>query len=343
VRLLLAGVGNVGRRFLELLIAKRATLAGRYGLELLVAGVADSSGVAASPKGLEAAQIVRLKTEGQGVAAYPQWGRPGAGARAMLKGTGADLFIDATPANLRDGQPGLDCTAVALAQGMHVVTANKAPLVLAFPRLAALARQKGVELRYDATVAGGLPAINLGRRDLGLARIERLEGMVNLTANLILAGMGEGGLSYGEALAEAQAAGHAEVDPTLDVEGWDAASKLVILAHSVLGFPATLDDVDREGITEVTEDMLAGALAQGQRIRLVAAAERRGEGYKLSVRPTRLSADHPLAGLGSSQMGIVFHTDICGIVSAAIVEETPVPTAAAVLRDVVSIFSSEWK
>lgn len=341
VRLLLVGVGNVGRRFLELVGRKRDTLLHRLGLELKLVGVADSSGAALCPDGLDLNQVVTLKAEGRGVAEVPQWGQPGVSALQMVHTDLPDrprLLLDASPANLKHGQPGLGSIEAALEQGMHVVTANKAPLVLAYPHLLALAREHGVQLRFDATVAGGLPAVNLGQRDLAIAGIHRLEGILNLTTNYILTRMADDGLTYNEALAHAQAAGHAETDPRLDVEGWDAANKLVILAHSVLGYPATLDDVAVKGITDLTSDTLQQAAAQGKRVKLVATAERDADGYRLSVGPTWLEASHTLARLGAKQMGIVYHTDICGILSAAIVEATPLPTAAAMLRDVVDIY-----
>jgi homoserine dehydrogenase len=341
VQLLLAGAGNVGRRFLELLLRKKDTLQQRLGLELTVVGVADSSGAAICPEGLDLQQIVDLKTEGRGVADCPEWGQMGVSALQMVQTAGVGspgLLLDASPANLKHGQPGLGCIEAALALGMHVVTANKAPLVLAFPGLLALARKHGVQLRFDATVAGGLPAINLGQRDLAVAGIHRLEGILNLTTNYILTRMADDGLSYHQALAHAQAAGHAEANPSLDVEGWDAASKLVILAHSVLDYAATMDDVTVQGITGVTAETLRQAAAQGKRVKLVATAEGRDGGYRLSVAPLKLEADHPLARLGAKQMGIVYHTDICGILSAAIVEATPVPTAAAMLRDIADIY-----
>jgi homoserine dehydrogenase len=275
------------------------------------------------------------------VATYPHWGRPGVSALEMVQSTEADLILEASPANLKDGQPGLSCIEAALSRGMHVVTANKAPLVLAFPRLLALAEAHGAQIRFDATVAGGLPAINLGRRDLAAAKIHRLESVPNLTTNYILTRMAQDGLSYDEALAHAQAAGHAEADPSLDVEGWDAANKLVILAHSVLNYPATLADMDVEGIVGLSVETVRQAVAKGQRVKLVATAERDGDRYRLSVRPTWLDAGHPLAQLGPKQMGIVYHTDIMGVVSAAIVEETPVPTAAAMLRDLIDVYRSD--
>jgi len=282
---------------------------------------------------------VTLKERRQGVAEYPAWGQPGLAALEMVQASEADLLLEASPANLRDGEPGLGCIETALSKGMHVVMANKAPLVLAFPRLSDLARSRGVKLRFDATVAGGLPAINLGQRDLAAAQILRIEGVVNLTTNYIIQRMGDGGLSYDEALAEAQAAGHAETDPTLDVEGWDAANKLVILANSVLDYPATLDDVEVKGIRDITAEILCKAVAEGKRIRLVATAEQEADGYRLCVRPTWLAADHPLAQLGPEQMGIVYYTDISGVISASILEETPLPTASAMLRDVVDIYT----
>jgi homoserine dehydrogenase len=340
VRFLLVGAGNVGRRFLELVIGKRTTLGDRLGLELIAVGVADTSGAAICPDGLDLEEIVELKASGRGVAEVPNWGQRGRSALEMVRTADADLLLEASPVNLKDGQPGLGCIEAALSRGMHVVTANKAPLVLAYPRLLALARDHGVRLRFDATVAGGLPAVNLGQRDLAAADIHRLEGVLNLTTNYILTRMADDGLSYDEALAHAQAAGHAETDPSLDVEGWDAANKLVILAHSVLGFPATLADVDVTGITAITAEVLRRAGAEGKRVKLVALAEREGDGYRLSVRPTWLDAGHPLAQLGAKQMGIVYHSDISGVLSAALVEETPVPTAAAMLRDVVDIYSS---
>jgi homoserine dehydrogenase len=339
VRVVLMGVGNVGRRFLELLVCKKGTLRERLGLELIVVGVADSSGVAICPTGLDPQQIVKLKGEGKGASACTPWARPGVSSLEMARTVEADLLLEASPVNLKDGQPGLGYIETALSRGMHVVTANKGPLALAFSRLVDLARERGVQLRYDATVAGGLPAVNLGRRDLAAADILRLEGILNLTTNYVLTRMAQDGLSYEQALAEARTAGNAEADPSLDVEGWDAANKLIILAHSVLRYPAMLDEVDVQGITHIDCAVLEQAAAQGKRIKPLAIAERKGDGYRLSVGPVGLDAGHPLAQLGCSQMGVVYHTDINGVISAAIVEETPLPSASAMLSDVVQIYS----
>jgi homoserine dehydrogenase len=354
VRLVVSGLGNIGRRFLQVLIDKSDLLRTRYGLEFCVIGAADSRGAALGiegldPAGLDLAEIVRLKETGQSVAAYPDRGHPAMAPLALIEQLDArtspvrDVLCESTPVNLKDGEPGLSCMRAAMRRGMHIVTPNKGPLVLAYTELTALARERGVQLRYCGTVAGGLPAINLGQRDMAGATIYRLEALPNLTTSYILEQMAHG-QAYGEALAAAQAQGCAEADPSLDVEGWDAAIKLVILANSVLGChcygaPVTLDDVSVEGITGITLADLERARANGQVIKLVATAALQEDGrYALTVAPTPLPAGHPLAQLGGQQMGIVYHTDIYGVISAAILETEPVPSAATMLRDLLSIY-----
>jgi homoserine dehydrogenase len=250
----------------------------------------------------------------------------------------ADALCEATPVNLKHGEPGLSCIRAALGKGMHVVTANKGPLVLAYDELMALARQQGRQLRFSGTVGGGLPAVNLGQRDLAGATIHRLEAVPNLTTSFILDQMSHG-MAYAQALAAAQAQGCAEADPSLDVEGWDAANKLVILANAVLHIPATLADVQVQGITGLTQSDLERARANGHVIKLVASAVQQGDRYLLTVTPTLLPMSHPLAQLGAQQMGIVYHTDIYGTISAAIVETEPIPSAASLLRDLLAIWS----
>ena len=337
VRVVVVGLGNIGRRFLSILDRKSGHLRDRYGLAFTLVGAADSRGAALDPDGLDLQAIVALKERGRSVSELPQGGRPGMPPLELVRAVEADALCEATPVNPADGEPGLGCMREALSRGMHVVTANKGPLVLAYDELMALASANDVQLGFCGTVAGGLPAVNLGQRDLAGAEVSRLEALPNLTTSFILDQMTQG-LTYARALAAAQAQGCAEADPSLDVEGWDAANKLVILANSVLGIPASLDDVDVTGITGVTLSDLERARAKGQVIKLVASAVREGETYRLVVAPAPLPMDHPLAQLGGQQMGIVYHTDIYGTISAAILETEPVPSAATMLRDLLRIY-----
>jgi len=340
IKLALVGLGNIGRRFLAILDEKAGHLRARYGLSFRVIGAADSRGAALDPEGLALSQIVALKAMGQSVAAYPGCGRPGMAALELLQAVRPDALCEASPVNLQDGEPGMSCIRAALERGIHVVTPNKGPLVLAYAELTALARQRGAALRFCGTVAGGLPAINLGQRDLAGAVIHKVEALPNLTTSFILDQMSRG-LCYDAALAAAQAQGCAEADPSLDVEGWDAANKLVILANSVLNVPATLADVRVRGITGVSLTDIEAARAEGRVIKLVASAVRQRDGtYTLDVAPTPLPAAHPLARLSGQQMGVVYHTDIYGAISAAILEGTPIPSAATMLRDLLSIYAA---
>jgi homoserine dehydrogenase len=337
VRLALVGLGNVGRNVLKLLVDKRAALGERYGLEVVVVGASDSTGSVIDADGLDVPTMFNLKEQKQGVIHYPRHGRPQMGALAMIQASDADMLVEMSPTNLVHGQPGLQCIHAALDQGWDVVTANKGPLVLAYSDIMARAAGKGRQVRFSACVGGGLPSVNVGQRDLVACDISRVEGILNSTTHYILTAMSERGTSFTEALAEAQRIGCAEANPSLDIDGWDAANKCVILANSVLGFAATLKDVAVTGIRDVTvEQMRAARLGNGC-LKLLVTAEREGAGYRLAVKPTVIPASHPLAHLSGEDMGIVYYTDIMGVITVTIAERGPLPTAAAVLRDIVTI------
>lgn len=334
-KVVLVGVGNIGRRFLQIVAEKQASLEARYAVQLILAAAVDSRGAALAESGLDINEVLRLKDRGAGVAAYPTHGISGLTAMDALGQAEADLLIELSPTNLQHGEPGLSAITWALTHGLDVVTANKGPLVLAYQRLAALAEEKGRSLLFSGAVAGGLPTVNIGRRDLAGARVLRVEGIFNTTTNYILSRMSEDGLSFEEALAEAQQAGVAEADPSLDVDGWDAANKLVIVANSVLGMPATLNDVSVQGIRDLQRDDLLRAQEHGRVIKLLVSAEPQAQQYKLAVRPTELPLEHPLARLSKWQMGVVYTTDTMGAITAVIEDEGTSATAAAVLRDVI--------
>ena len=346
IRFTLTGIGNIGRTLLEVLHSRAQWLRERHDLELRAVGLADASGAAADPAGIDMGTVVALKKQGRGVATLPGVGRPGQGALALVEEVDADLLLEATPTNHVDGQPGLDLVRAALGRGVDCVLASKGPLAVAYPELAGrsdLARGAAAGapmLRFSGAVGGALPSINLGRRDLAGGRITRVEAVLNGTTQMIL-GLRARGLGFAAALAEAQRVGIAEPDAELDVGGWDAACKLVILANAVLGRPVTLADVSVTGIADVTTEELRAAWAGGGRMSLLAVAQALpGVGeprYRLSVAPTLLPADHPLARLGLEEMGIVYYSDIFGRTTAMSLEDGPVGSVAAMLRDVLEI------
>jgi homoserine dehydrogenase len=283
--------------------------------------------------------VVALKREGDTVAAYPDVGRADQEALDMVQLAAADVLLEASPVNLSEqAEPGLSCVLTALRRGMHVVTPNKGPLVVAYQEVQELAAAQGVELRFDGTVAGGLPALNIGQRDMRGAVIQAVEAVPNLVTGYVMDMLADG-VAWDAALARAREEGVLEADSAWDLEGWDAAAKLAILANAVLDEPAQLVDVVRTGITDLDPAMLVTAREQGKRYRLLARAERQVDGgYELSVAPVPLPPTHPLAGLGSKQMGVCYFTDIYGTLTTIIDEPTPVPSAATMLRDLLDIF-----
>src|SRR5439155_2978946 len=200
VPIVLVGLGNVGRRVMQLLLDKGETIKRRYDLDFQVCGVCDSSRAAlfhmdaqpafglagshADPStssgefgvgALALGDVLRHKQAGQGVATLPKYGQAGMSARQLVEKAGADALLEMSPTNLTDGEPGLSAVEAAIERGMCVVLANKGPVVLAYERLAKEAARKQARLAMSATVAGGLPTVNIGRRDLAGSRIDRIE------------------------------------------------------------------------------------------------------------------------------------------------------------------------
>ncbi len=336
VRVAVVGLGNVGRGFLSLMIQKHDVLASRYGLSLKLTAVADSSGGVFDGRGIDPETLLQHKTAKGGIGSFPYGGKPGLSPVEIVHRSKADVLLEASPVNLQTGQPGLDCVRAALNEGWHVVLANKAPLVLAYRELMRLAHSKNCRLGFSATVCGALPVVNIGLRDHVAVRYTKIEGIFNSTSNYILTAM-EAGDSFASAVHQAQEEGVAETDPTLDVEGWDTANKLVILANSVLHFPCTLQDVEVRGIRGIGPEDLRRARAHGEVVKLLAVALPFGDAYRLSVHPARLPITHPLAGVNGWEMGVLWHTDIMGVQFTKVDERGAIPTAAAMLRDLVNL------
>ncbi|MFC2078054.1 homoserine dehydrogenase [Candidatus Bipolaricaulota bacterium] len=338
VRLLLVGLGNLGRRFAGLIAERREDLLDRYGLDFRIVGAADSRGAAIDADGLDGAAIREAKEAGRSVAELPKVGRLGMTGLELIEAIDADALCEASPVNLDSGaEPGLSHVRRALEKGIHVSTPNKGPIVVAYRELTALARRQGVQLRFDGTVAGGLPALALGARDLRGATIERLDAVPNLTTGFVLDRLAAGA-TWDEAVEDARASGALEGDGSWDLDGWDAAAKLAILALSVLDVDVDIATIPRQGIRDVDLDWLR-ANSQDGRVRLLASAERRRDGdYDLRVAPTALPQDHPLGRLGPKQMGITFATDLFGTITSIIDEPTPLPSAATMLRDLLGVF-----
>ena len=250
---------------------------------------------------------------------------------------GSDLIVE-----LIGGlEPAREYVLAALRAGKPVVTANKQLVAQHGDELFAAAREAGVQLRFEASVAGAVPVIRVVQESLGTIELQRISGIVNGTTNFILSEMTSTGASYGDALARAQELGYAEADPTDDVNGADAAAKMAILARLAFHTSVHLDDVSYEGITEIRPDDIAYARELGLSLKLLGIAERREGGISVRVFPCFLLSGHPLAPIEGSFNAITVEAPAITEITMSGPGAGGIETASAVLSDVVSILAGE--
>ncbi len=232
--------------------------------------------------------------------------------------------------------PALPYALEAIRAGKHFVTANKQLVSRHGEELFAAAGEAGVQLRFEAAVAGVVPAIRVISETLAAAHIDRVHGIVNGTTNFILTAMARTGASYEDALGEAQALGYAEADPTEDVTGVDAAAKMAILARLAFGAPVHVDDVPREGIERITSDDIAYAKELGLSLKLIGSAERVDGGVAVAVYPAFLYGGHPLAAVNGSFNAVTIESPAITEITLSGPGAGGSQTASAVLGDVIS-------
>jgi homoserine dehydrogenase len=317
VRIGVLGLGTVGAGVVKILQTRAAMLQERTGARLSLAAIADTD-------------LTRPR-EGLDLAALPMTGDA---ARVL-----ADPTIHVVIELVGGLEPARAFIMRALTAGKHVVTANKALLAHHGAELYEEARRRGVALGFEAAVAGGIPLIRAVKEGLVANRVLSLAGIVNGTCNYILSKMTDEGLDFSLVLKEAQAHGYAEADPTLDIEGMDSAHKLQILASLAFRTFVDLKDIHTEGITRITAQDIEYARELGFRIKLLAIAKVSGEGSGVEVRvhPTMIPAASPLAAVSGVFNGIFLTGDAVGDLMFYGRGAGQMPTASAVVSDVVEI------
>ncbi|MFW5772639.1 MAG: homoserine dehydrogenase [Phototrophicaceae bacterium] len=334
----LIGFGNVGQGFAAILRDRGEELRARYAFEpRLVAVATRTRGTLVHPDGLNPGALLDAMAAG-GLDRYPdEVGlQRGWSAQRIARQSRAGVLVEASPSDLETGQPALDLCYVALESGKHVVLANKGPVAVDFAGLQAAAQRAGKRLYFEATVMAGTPALRLALDDLAGSGIRGARGILNGTTNYILTQM-ENEQEYADALAQAQQAGYAEADPRGDVEGWDAAGKVVILAAALFGLKLTLANIDVTGITGITAADIASARAAGERWRLIARVTPDGG----SVGPERLPLSDPLAGVVGATNAITYDTDLLGPVTLVGAGAGRQETGFALLADLLDLHRRE--
>lgn len=334
MRIALIGFGSVGQGLAAILRDKHAELRDRYGFTpTLTAVVTRSRGALLHPDGLDPAALLSAVKAG-GLDHYPD--APGLvrgfDALAAAASPAVDVLVEASPTDLTTAQPALGVCYAALDAGKHVVLANKGPVAVAYSDLMARAAVSGRRVLFEATVMAGTPSIRLAVEALAGCTVSRVRGIINGTTNYMLTQM-EAGRTYDDVLAESQRLGYAESDPSGDVDGWDAAGKLIILSNALFGRAPALSQMHVEGIRGLTPADLAQAAAEGARWKLIAEATPDGA----SVRPAKVALDHPLAGVGGTQNAVTFSTDLMGDVTLVGAGAGSVQTGFAILSDLLAL------
>jgi len=327
-KLAFLGFGNVGKALARLLLQKSRELEERYNLTFSVTGIATGKhGIAINPQGIELGDVLTLlKDDKQGDISQSSFGKPPSDNFEFIRACGADVLFENTPVNYETGQPAVDHIHLALELGMHVVTANKGPVVHAYRSLTDQARAVGRRFYFESAVMDGAPIFSLFRETLPASKLVKFQGVLNSTTNMILTRM-EMGEGFDQAVAYAQKIGIAETDPSGDIDGWDAAVKVAALATVIMGISLKPQDVERQGIRHITPKMVAEAAAQGLRWKLVCSAVCKDGGVQATVRPELVDRASPMYAAEGTTSIMQFETDVLGRLS--IIEENPGPTTTA--------------
>ncbi len=332
MRIILVGYGVIGKSVSSILARRYTEKVSDYGFNPKIVAIADIDGAVINPRGLSPEKLEAIRQRGFPISADPDFGRPGISALDVIESVEAEVVVEVTPVNIKNAEPALSHITKAFKTGKHVVTTNKGPLALAMPALTELAEYNNVCFRFSGTVGGGPPMLEFAKRCLAGDKILAIRGILNGTTNYILTEMFQSRLTFQEALANAQKLGYAEREPSMDVDGFDAACKVVILANWIMNRKITLKDVDRMGIRDVSLEALDEASKRGNAIKLIGSID----SGTPTVKPTEIAKNNPLCVSGVLN-AVNFSCELAG-------EQTLVgrgaggpETAGAVLRDLLAI------
>jgi homoserine dehydrogenase len=335
MRIILCGFGVVGQSFAKLLESRSEDLYARYGLKPRIVGVFDRNGSAIDASGLDISRLIDVKKKSNSVKEYSEAKNDASGIE-MINDLEAEVLIETTQSNYKDAEPGMTHIVNAMKRGMHVISANKGPLALAFPSLMELADYNRVLFRFSGTVGGGTPILDFAKNSLRGERIVSFDGILNGTTNYILTNMADG-MSFNDALSDAKQKGYVEADESLDLDGLDAAAKLVILANWIMRMKVTMPDIKRTGIREIDSSDIKHAAENNCAIKLIASCNK-----ELKVEPKEIAVDDPLCVSGTLN-AISFTSEHSGTQTIIGRGAGGIETASSILRDLIDIRNESTK
>jgi homoserine dehydrogenase len=330
-RIAFVGFGNVGKALAALLLRKKEELKSQYSIDYVITAIATRRhGMAINEKGLalekldQGCSLDELNTVQAISNTYD-----------FIRKCKADILFENTPVNYETGQPALDYLRMGLNEGMHVITANKGPVVHGFQELTKLAKAKDKHFYFESTVMDGAPIFSLFRETLPVAKVVSFRGILNSTTNMILTQI-ESGKSFDEAVRYCQEIGIAETDPSGDIDGWDAAVKVAALSTVLMDLPIRPADIDREGIRQLTKEKIIQAKEDGKRWKLICYAGLKQDGLDMWVKPVLIGPDSLFYTVNGTTSMIEYETDVLGKLS--VIEKDPGPdtTAYGLLADFIN-------
>lgn len=334
MRIGIIGYGGVGKALIRLFEDKKYDFE-RYCFNPKIIFILKSNGGIYDPEGIDCKKLIKFTEKEGDITLYSKGGSRNLYFEKLIKVADIDLLIELTPTNIKDGEPALTYISEALNRGIHVVTGNKGPILLAYRKLKELAKKNGVQLFIGCTTGGALPTIYAGSIDLAGANIVSIEGILNGTTNFILQEMEERQISFEEALKTAQELGIAEKDPYLDIEGWDTATKLLILTNALMATDIKLSDIQVNGISNITLTDIKGAKCKGEKFKLIGRSEVIENKIEVSVNLVKIGKDHPLYHVDGRNKGVRYTSDSLGDLTVLGGASGVTSAAASILRDII--------
>ncbi len=336
VRIALLGFGNAGQAFAKLLEAKVEEIEGTLQRRVLVVAIATKSkGTIVDENGIDL--LVRCKE-------LEEQGRFSGGVEMstleIAEKASYDVLVELTPLDIFSGQPAISHIRAGLERGKHVITANKGPVAWAYRELKELAKEKGVQFYGETTVMDGTPIFNLVDHTLPFCKVTEITGILNTTTNYMLEEMAKG-IPYDTALAEGKRRGFVEADPSADMEGWDAASKVTALMNVLMDAGITPRDIRRKGIEDITMEQIREAESRGKVIKLLCQGRIEDGRPVGSVQPVEVDRGDLLSTIDGTSSVVSITTDLMGTIS--IIEHNPEieQTAFGIFSDLIRIIRTD--
>jgi len=327
VKICLIGMGNVGTSFLHLLKEKQNSIKAYFNFHCKLVAIFEHDGALINQDGID---LENLLLDNTFLRQDPKWVN-NVKFQDLISTLDIEILIETTPTNPNTGEPALTHIMLALSNKVNVISSNKAPFYLQYTKIKNLAKEMDCSVKFEATVASCVPALSIKKNLIGNT-IFRIRAILNGTNNYILSRMTAEGISFAVALKEAQELGYAETDPTLDINGYDAAGKLVILSNELLGWSKAIQDVKIEGIGKITPHALELAKIDGYVIKHLAIAEE----DNLTVEPRLIKRDSPLNIQGTLNI-IELQTKYAGSIILMGKGAGGFEAASAILNDLISI------